>query len=485
MIIKKQLLLFVMMLLPMVAMADAVEIDGIYYNLITKGKVAEVTRNPNNYSGSVIIPDKITFEETEYMVTNIGLAAFEWSSALISIIIPNSVTTIGNEAFWACESLTTIKIPNSVTSIGQYAFSGCNGLESIDLPNGITSVSEGAFQNCTSLTSIIIPTNVTSIGYKAFIGCTSLASITIGNNVTSIGEYAFLGTGLTSISIPNSVVSIGGWAFSDCIGLTSITIPNNVKGIGGYAFRGCSSLTSIILGSGLQSLGYGTFASCPVLIDVYSYAEYAPFAPSDAFEGSYIEYVTLHVPAESIDVYKTATPWNNFKNIVAIDGETPERMKCETPTISYKNGQLNFACATEGVEFVSEITDSDIKKNYDATVTLTATYNISVYATKTEYDNSDVATATLCWIDKEPQTEGITDGVSQISSRTVLIQSEGGIISLQGVDDGTLVCVYTIDGVLAGSATSRNGGALLNTNLRPGTTAIVKVGEKRVKVVIK
>ena len=49
-------------LLPMVAHADAVEIDGIYYNLITKGKVAEVTSNPNRYSNSVDIPDKVSYE---------------------------------------------------------------------------------------------------------------------------------------------------------------------------------------------------------------------------------------------------------------------------------------------------------------------------------------------------------------------------------------------------------------------------------------
>ena len=39
------------MLLPMVASADAVEIDGIYYNLVTKAKQAEVTSNPNKYRG--------------------------------------------------------------------------------------------------------------------------------------------------------------------------------------------------------------------------------------------------------------------------------------------------------------------------------------------------------------------------------------------------------------------------------------------------
>ena len=50
---KKQLFLLVMILLPMVASADAVEIDGIYYNLIQKGKGAEVTTNPNKYKGDI------------------------------------------------------------------------------------------------------------------------------------------------------------------------------------------------------------------------------------------------------------------------------------------------------------------------------------------------------------------------------------------------------------------------------------------------
>ena len=59
---KKLFTLFLLTLLPLMASADAVEIDGIYYNLIAKGKVAEVTSNPNNYSGDVVIPQSVEFQ---------------------------------------------------------------------------------------------------------------------------------------------------------------------------------------------------------------------------------------------------------------------------------------------------------------------------------------------------------------------------------------------------------------------------------------
>jgi hypothetical protein len=53
---KKNLLLLILMLLPLAASADAVEIDGIYYNLVPKAKIAEVTSNPNKYIGNVVTP---------------------------------------------------------------------------------------------------------------------------------------------------------------------------------------------------------------------------------------------------------------------------------------------------------------------------------------------------------------------------------------------------------------------------------------------
>ena len=99
---KKQLLLLLIMFLPIMAWAETVEIDGIYYELNTDAKTAGVTSNPNYYSDSVVIPEKVKHEGTEYSVTSIGYLAFRDCSGLTSITIPNSVTSIGEDAFTYC-----------------------------------------------------------------------------------------------------------------------------------------------------------------------------------------------------------------------------------------------------------------------------------------------------------------------------------------------------------------------------------------------
>lgn len=182
---KKQLLLLVMMLLPIVALARAIEIDGIYYNL--HGNVAEVTINPHTYSGIVVIPEKVSYLDWEYNVTSIGEKAFMDCSDLTSVTIPNSVSSIGERAFSVCKSLTSITIPNSVTTIGSYAFYACTSLTSITIPNSVTTIGTDAFSHCNGLTSITIPNSVTSIGDRAFYS-NDLTSITIGNSVSFIGN---------------------------------------------------------------------------------------------------------------------------------------------------------------------------------------------------------------------------------------------------------------------------------------------------------
>ena len=206
------------------------------------------------------------------------------------------------------------------------------------------------------------------------------------------------------------------------------------------------------------------------------------------FKDAYVEYATLHVPAASLEAYKSTAPWSSFGNIVALEGdapEEPETPKCETPTIAYENGELVFSCATEGAEFISDITDEDIKKHYDSKVELKAAYQISVYATATGHTNSETATATLCWIDTDPKTEDITDKIAEVAAYPVLIQSQNGQITVKGAADNTPVAVYTTGGTEVGNAISSHGTATISTNLPSGTTAIVKIGSRSVKVLVK
>ena len=82
--------------------ATATKTDGLYFNYIKKGKVAELIENPNKYKGTVIIPSTVTHEGMEYSVKIIGESAFDNCLELTSVTIPNSVNSIGSYAFHYC-----------------------------------------------------------------------------------------------------------------------------------------------------------------------------------------------------------------------------------------------------------------------------------------------------------------------------------------------------------------------------------------------
>ena len=106
-------------------------VDGVYYNLDTSKQEASVTRESTSdrgYSGDLIIPSEIEYDNSVYTVTSIGSWAFYRCSGLTSVTIPNSVMNIDECAFEGCEGFTSVTIGNDVVSIGSYAFSKCSGL---------------------------------------------------------------------------------------------------------------------------------------------------------------------------------------------------------------------------------------------------------------------------------------------------------------------------------------------------------------------
>lgn len=296
---RKILFLFILSQLPLMVNADAVEIDGIYYNLTEKTKEATVTINPNGYSGIINIPESVDYEGVNYDVTTIGYSAFSGCNNLISINMGTKVTSINNYAFYNCTGLISAPIPSGVTSIGESAFENCTGLISVTIPDNVTTISRKSFYWCSGMTSLTIGNNVNYIDYAAFCGCESLTTLTIPNSVTTIGDNVFYGCeGLKSVTIGNGVKSIGQFAFYICWGLTAVyisdlkawcsisfsrdanplinahhlflngeevkdlVIPQNVTTISQQAFYNCTGLTSLTIPYNMTNIGVSAFLNC-------------------------------------------------------------------------------------------------------------------------------------------------------------------------------------------------------------------------------
>ncbi len=100
--IKRTIITALCVVFAVVANAYDAEINGIYYNLSSETKTAEVTVGGVKYTEKIEIPEEVLCNGVAYSVKSIGDKAFDECVNITSVTIPNTVTSIGNYAFYGC-----------------------------------------------------------------------------------------------------------------------------------------------------------------------------------------------------------------------------------------------------------------------------------------------------------------------------------------------------------------------------------------------
>ena len=241
-----------------------------------------------------------------------------------------------------------------------------NAYSSFVFNDDLEEIGDACFYGASMPFQITLPSQLRKIEGNGFCHASIEGELVIPENCLTIGHQAFCGTNLTKIVLPSKLEYIEAEAFRSMKSLRELTIPQYVNYIGEYAFSGAEALQTLV-----------SLNPVPPAVGL------SPFGPGGGHhEGSYepgsVNYdkCILEVPEQSIELYRNADGWKQFKNI------TPHReLAFNVPSITCmdkgttRTGIVRSEGAWEITECPSWVTvspsSSDDKKT-EVTVTVHA-----------------------------------------------------------------------------------------------------------------
>lgn len=266
-------------------------------------------------TGTLIIPDTVTYMGIDYFVTVIGEEAFEECSGITNVTLPNTLIVIEEEAFHNC-SISNLTIPNNVKRIYVGAFTKSYGsLNSLSVPDGIEYIAYGAFPSSGNWISSQ-PAGIIYLGkiaycYKgAFANNATLVFASDTRGISSIQNIIhpdyYYPERVVSVVLPDSLRYIDYDCFKGCSNLQSITFPDSLERIGMRSFYGCGSLTQVTIPCGVKSIAREAFSQCGNLSIVNynaanastsGYGSYTPFIGCENFTTLNIGNTVITIPS--------------------------------------------------------------------------------------------------------------------------------------------------------------------------------------------
>ena len=248
-----------------------------------------------------------------------GYSPFYRNTSLRAIHLSDEVREVTPYEFAGCTALESARIGDKANRIGGYAFQGCDKLRTVSIPNSVKAIGTYAFQSCDSLRTVHIGSGVTTISTYTFNECKALREVTGGENVTTIGEYAFYQCqSLEYFDCHDKVTVLNSYAFAYCGKLKELKGLKAVTTVNTYALYCDYALTELEMGEALTSWNYqSSYSSSYILSNLLKITlpgETIPFTSSNSTYGL-PSGLTLYVPADMVDAYKTNDYTKNYRII--------------------------------------------------------------------------------------------------------------------------------------------------------------------------
>lgn len=289
-------------------------IDTLYVEVAEVGTLGdEILRKVNNFTDvkALVVKGNLNTEDANRIKNSL-------TSLLYVDLSETTLEEIPYQMFYDRKNLLGVKLPKKLKTIDSYAFQGTTHLTNIVLPEGLTTINYEAFYH-SGLESIVIPASVTNFGNYIFGYNLQLKEAVLSEGLTQIPYGTFADCyALEKMTIPSTMQSIYGNAFSSCRNLTSLILPEGLTFIDYYAFSN-TGLKSMELPSTLTRIGYGIFNNCNSLKAVKSFALVPPANNNDWIWSSNNSTCDLYVPNMALIDYKLTGGWDAFTNIYGMD----------------------------------------------------------------------------------------------------------------------------------------------------------------------
>lgn len=306
-------------------------------------------RQPTNLTGELYIPSTVEY------IGDMAFGNYDGTSRCFfrgELVLPEHMVYLGSGAFAGCPYLTgQIHIPEGLTEVNN-AFAPSMTAKVVRIPQGVKRVNGIGGQ----YSSIIFPEGVEYIadcGSSSLTGDLYLPSTLKRLQGNEIGSHwgAFQGSNFAHVDLPEGLELIEASVFANCNLQDTLTLPSTVIQIQEGAFSSCTKLNAVILPEHLEEIKGGAFENCRSLYYIQCLNPEPPILDGSSFNGVEKNECALVVPSGSVDAYRNADGWREFKRIS-----------------SYKN----FVCRPMQAKLLNKSNTRTIVLNADGNWTVTS-----------------------------------------------------------------------------------------------------------------